>query len=474
MRKSWLVSLLEDRLNTKPLQPAQLSPEDARGLPDGATVAVLGAGIAGPAFVRRLMSLAAQCGRQYNIVVLTKATCNYCAGLVTELSRRSMEAVYGIDIPAFVIKSTISEFVYVNPHGQVRVELEYPITSVLRSGRFAQAGFDDTLKDMVEDAALRRHDLTLHRGAAVREILPGERGGRTLVRYFHEGRERELEADLAVIATGLKSLPTKLMREFIARTGYRPPTLIPAWVTEIDSERAIRDQLAGTVMVVDNTVPGCVSAIVPKGPNWITAVGLGASATVEDLERLFAHPAVRERLEIPDVARALRCRMMCDAPVFVRPARHYYGDGWVMIGDLTGTGRILKDGYFAALRGADLAARTIVEQGVSRRDFAAHYRRPLAKLSLDNRIGYQLFKLNQRWGPTLLGRLAVWAATKELRRRRYGGLASAAFRALFTGEISYKWTLTLFALGVLRGMLPWSGRPQPVADQSASESIAES
>ena len=167
-----------------------------------------------------------------------------------------------------------------------------------------------------------------------------------------------------------------------------------------------------------------------------------------DLEMLFNHPLVKQYIQMPNVIDHLRCRKICSANVAGSSATNFFGDGWVMVGDLTGYGRALKDGYFAALQSADLAARTLMFHGSSEEAFRHHYLKPLSKLTFDNLLGMLLFHIDRKVVNGPIGNLLVCTALAEMGKNAYGGLVTAAFRALFTGELSYKTILGLYVSGL--------------------------
>ncbi|MBF0500448.1 MAG: hypothetical protein HQM09_09965 [Candidatus Riflebacteria bacterium] len=444
---SRIVSFIEEFARLRPLRKKRAQP-GSNAIPRGSTIAIIGGGLAGPAFARRALCLASETGIPIRVELLTHHNCNFCAGLITDLTLKTMNDLYGLSIPAQVIKETISEVIFISRHGSLKLPLLAPLTSVLRTNKFSQKGFDDSWIDSVFKGLRTFSSFNVRRNARVTEISRKKIGSGFLVTYEKGTEIHTLDADFTVIATGLKSIQQLFMQRFISDFGYQPPEQVDASVTEIDTIGATHYDFSGRILVIDGVVEDCLVAFIPKGRGWLTVTGLGKVLANHHMEILFNNPLVKQYIRLENVVDHLRCRKICSASVAGKPARTFFGDGWVMIGDLTGYGRALKDGYFAALRSADLAARALICHGPSEASFHQNYFKPVSKLSFDNQIGMMLYNLDQRFVNGPVGKLLFGTAHAELRRDAYGGLVTAALRALFTGELSYKMILALFASGI--------------------------
>lgn len=444
---SKIASFVEKHSAVRPLQNHAV---DGQGheRASGITIAVIGGGLAGPAFARRALTLANELGMDIRVELLTRPSCNYCAGLITDVSLRSMRQLYGLTIPPDVIREAINEVVFINPRGSAAIPLFEPLTSVLRTSRFKQQGFDESWIEYVFQDLRSHENFAVHQDAKVVNAKPKETSGFKIT-YDRSGCQLTLDADVLVFATGLKSIQQPWMQRFMAEYGYRPPGLMDACVTEINTTKATHYNLGGRVLVIDGVIRNCIVAFIPKGKGWLTVTGLGKILADHDMELLFNHPLVRKYIQLDQVIDNLRCRKICSASVITNPARRFAGDGWVMIGDLTGYGRVLKDGYFAALKSADLAAKTILLHGWSESAFKEHYTRPLRKLAFDNRVGMWMFWLDQKIAKGRLGTWLLANALREMRGDNRGGMVTAAFRGLFSGELSYKQIYALFTAGTL-------------------------
>ena len=447
-----LVSFVENRFRVHPLRRAAL-PAKNPAIPPHSRIAVVGGGLAGPAFARQALGLAAEMNLPLRIDLLTHPHCNYCAGLITDLALKTMTDLYDFSFPGQIIKEEIHRVVYLTPSGEVIIPLPSPLTSVLRTNKFQQKGFDESWLDSVSERVPPGIGFFSHANVRVTEITrpPGSPKFRIA---FERGRALDfLEADYVVLANGLKGIQQPLMQRFIAEFGYEPPRLIDASVTEIDTSYASYTDYSGQILVADGIVPNCLVALIPKGKDWLTVTGLGKVLAEHDLEMVFNHPLIRRHVWLENVTDHLRCRKICSASVAGTPAGRFCGDGWIMIGDLTGCGRALKDGYFAALHSAWLAARALLCHGASEKVLREKYQVPLRRLFIDNQVGMALYYLDQWAVNSPVGRLMVDAARRELQEDPYGGMVVAALRALFTGELSYRMLFALFIGGLAQGLL---------------------
>ncbi|MDR7402959.1 MAG: hypothetical protein QN155_12105 [Armatimonadota bacterium] len=460
-----LVRYLETNFSPRP--PRAGVPPARRGstaLPDGARVVVVGGGIAGSAFCRQLLTLSQEQGRRVTLYLVNSTNCNYCGGLVTGVARETLAGLYGLDIPADLILRQVKSCVYLNAAGGVEVALHTPMTAILRTSRFGIPGFDDAIKERIT-AGLRppwsESLVDLEPTIVTSVARPDPRGPWlvTLSRKAPDGSPVRLEADVLVMAAGFKSLRRPMLQEFQELTGFRPPPVMPASVTEIDTGKARYNEIGNRMFIADGIIPGCIVAFIPKGERWVTVTSLGRRLEKSDLDAIFAHPSVKRYIDLPDASQTPRCHTVCGANVFTGPSARFYGDGWLVLGDLAGYGRVLKDGYYAAFLQGRLAAEALVYHGTGRASLARHYHRPLRRFLLDNRVGMALYRAN-RWleNKSWFGRFLISAAGEESRRNPYGGPVHGAIRALASGELNYRLILALFVHGLLGHALRHPGR----------------
>lgn len=462
-----LLDLIETNMVRR---PPNFEAETGTAVGDGFHVVVVGGGLAGSVFARQFLRRTAQIGVKARITLINAVNCNYCGGLITGLASETLRSLCGLDLPPERVLSTIRRCYYVNPFGSGEFFLGLPQHSVLRTGRFGEPGFDESLKNRITDGLSpdTRSRLTVIEPARALEILPpGRDGTPATVRYMRHARNgkpltEEVRGDFLVMATGLRSQGMKVMDSFSSASGYRFPPTMEASVTEIDLSGARRNLLGDALAMVNGVLPGCVIALIPKRRDWLTLTSVGRCLTSDDVDRLFAHPAVCQVIDVPGGLARLRCGQICRARVSLGPSKHYWGRGWLAVGDLTGCGRIFKDGCFAAWYGADLAARTIVHRGVTDEAIGRYYSRPLTSWSSDESLaGLALFRMSLAFGSgAWTGRLIVGAVRSERDLGLLGGPVHSAFRAVTSGELNYRWIGGLLAWGLLRHAARFFVNPQ--------------
>ncbi|MEW6624052.1 MAG: hypothetical protein AB1420_13140 [Bacillota bacterium] len=437
--------------------------QEVNPLKDGDHVVVVGGGIAGSAFARRLLSLAVKEGKKVKVTMVNGTSCNYCGGLITDLALKTFNQTYGLRVPKDVVLTRIKEFAYINSQGSFDLSIEEPMLGVLRTSRFGVIGFDDSFKmRILEGLPDETADfLTVMEPTIATHILPQKEGGKpwkvVTSRRKADGTSIELAADFVVLAGGLKMIDRPVLTEFQTFTGYQPPPLMPASVTEIDTSQARVNLMDGRLYIVDGIVPGAVMGLVSKSKNWLTLTSLGRELSKEDFDRLFSHPEVKKHLDLPNPSQHLRCGIICKASVYTGPAKNFYGDNWAAIGDLNGYGRVLKDGYLASLLSAKLAAETIIYIGRDKQSLYKNYFLPISKLKNDNKAGMALFKINTLLNHTsCFSKFFIKSAHLEAKHHKCSGPIHQGVKSLMTGDLPYKWIAALFVVGLLRRLsTPW-------------------
>jgi flavin-dependent dehydrogenase len=184
---------------------------------------------------------------------------------------------------------------------------------------------------------------------------------------------------LVVLATGVNSrIPLD------PAWGYRPPR------TEIMAQNEVRlpeGLLKDNVHIFFDYPPGLIfGGLIPKG-RYINISLLGRKLPAKAINDFLEGQGLLSLW--PDKVSFL-CG--CAPRVAVSPALGYYADRLVVVGDAAVT-RLYKDGIGAAFKTAEAAARTAVQRGISRQDFAAGYRPVCRDIAKDNLYGRLLFRL---------------------------------------------------------------------------------
>lgn len=444
--------------NYSPKVPTRTLPTQQKPvIKNGTKIIIVGGGIGGSSMARELLILATRENIDIEISLVNSNTCNYCGGLITNLAQGTLREIFQLSVPKELILKEISTCIYATDEGSVEVDLKKKMIATLRTSKFGIQGFDDSIKSRTTEGLGPKAPemLKVFEPALVRKVFaPKNREGKwrvQLSRVDHNNRPVVLEGDVLIMASGFKSLNRPMMDDFIRQTGYSPPPLMEASVTEIYTDEARVSNLRDQIMIVDNIIPGAVIAVIPKSDAWVTVTSLGKKLAVSDIDLLFSADAVKKYLDLPSASNYLRCRIICPAHVFTGSSKKFYGDGWVAIGDLTGYGRVLKDGYFASFLGSQLVAHTLFYYGSRASDFKKYYHRPLKKFSVDNRFGMWLFNLNLWLGQfSWFRKLLLTVGKLEGEKTATGGFMHSATRALATGDLSYRLITLFYVLGFFK------------------------
>ncbi|MDW7673542.1 MAG: FAD-dependent oxidoreductase [Bacillota bacterium] len=460
---------LENSWAKKPPEVLWPTQSSTASLQSGDSVVIVGGGIAGSSMARYLLMLSKLQQKELHIYLINSTNCNYCGGLVTNIALDTLTTHYNLKVDPSLILSHIGECVYVNPEGSINVKVNTPLISTLRTSKFGLMGFDDAIKENItlemEDMA---HLLTIIEPTIVKDITAitetraTEFGDRDLkwevtLSRKENGENIRIKSNTLVLANGLRGLTKPLLDNFSKITNYQPPGLMEASVTEIDTTHARFNKLRKKIFILDGIIDDCIIALVCKGKHWVTVTSLNKRLTFNDIDQIFAHPQLKKHIDLPNPTIHLRCGIICGAKVFINGARNFYGDNWVAIGDLTGHGRVLKDGYFAALVAAKYAAETMICHGTSSQDFKRHYYQPLKKQTASgNSIGMLLFWLNlklvrYKW----FNKMMFKAGVEEQNKHKSGGAVHTGIRALTTGELNYFLISLLFMAGLTTHLFTW-------------------
>jgi flavin-dependent dehydrogenase len=166
-------------------------------------------------------------------------------------------------------------------------------------------------------------------------------------------------ADVVVGAFGLDSTLRSALRR---RTSYVPPSYLETVVTRIHPEDpAFLERFEGNIYAHLPPIRGIeFGALVPKG-NHITIVVAGRRVDIKILKRFLELPAVKDMLpsfyQVTEVYKG----------AFPNgPARGFFGDRFVLVGDSAGLIRPFKGkGINSAVITGKIAGETIVRDGIS-------------------------------------------------------------------------------------------------------------
>jgi flavin-dependent dehydrogenase len=402
-------------------------------LSNGSRVVIVGGGPAGSFSAIHLLRYAAEAGLSLEVIIVEARDfnrpgpggCNKCAGILSAHLTRSLESL-GLDIPPEVIQSELDT--YVLHLNYLEVTIHQPDTgqrtlSVYRGGgpRLGPPplahSFDGWLLQQAVEcgASLRR--------SRVKTVLPG---AKPTVVTVHE----ELAADLVIVATGVNSR-VPLHRAW----GYRPPATEIMAQDEVPLPAGFTDQ---SVHIYFDSPPGLIfGGLIPKG-RYANISLLGHRMSPDAVNDFIVSQGLLDLF--PDGGSGL-CG--CSPRVAISSASNYFASRLAVVGDAAVT-RLYKDGIGSAFITAEAVARTAIQRGLNRTDFAAGYRPVCRSIAADNRYGRLLFRLwaVRQQTPSLL---SAWqrAIQAETSLPSSEQIHTRVLWGMFTGSEPYR---TLFWL----------------------------
>jgi flavin-dependent dehydrogenase len=418
-------------------------------LKNGSRICIVGGGPAGSFSALHLLKLAEEHGRQLEVLLFEsrdasrpgRESCKGCAGILSAGLVSSL-ASFGITLPPEVIQAELRAYV-VHVHGQVtsieQPDLRRRILSVYRGAGPRQreghplAGFDGYL---LSQACQHGAQLIPNR---VRQV-EWDRGP-----VVHTALE-SYRADLVVLATGVNSRPP-LNPAF----GYESPTTLTMSQDETWRPNNWPDyKVAG---FFGHPPEGLAfGAIIPKG-RYLNVSLLGQGQATEVVPNFYkAWQSALGRF-FPNTPESL---CSCTPRIAVRPAKTYFGDRWVAVGD-AGVSRLYKDGIYSAFLTSGAAMRTAIEEGVSKQDFERDYAPFCRRLANDNVYGELLLNLSLlAMRNPLVARACIECVRSESSLPLNQRIYSRVMWGMLTGDDSYR---DLFWLALKpRGMWNLAGQ----------------
>jgi len=224
MLQSQIIKIIEEKFSRKPHLPFYdkeskiISKE--RLSQDEIKIVVIGTGIAASVFTRHILTLASKENMNVKIIQIGHSSCNYCGGLMTTLASSTLKNLLNLDIPTDVELSKINRCIFINSYGGFEVALKEPLISMLRTSRFGEQGFDDSLrKKILEglDKEARKYLSIIDPGTVTKIETVGL--NKSKVYYTIKKTDKTIDADVVVIATGLRSLETSMVKNSFCKRG---------------------------------------------------------------------------------------------------------------------------------------------------------------------------------------------------------------------------------------------------------------
>lgn len=393
-------------------------------------IAIVGGGPAGSFFALHALQLANRLRLPIDVTIFEARDftaagppgCNMCAGI---LSRRTLDglAALGIALTPEVVMGRIRAYQLHWGDTVVAIRAAEPsreALSVYRAGgprkspHAPTAGFDELLLRQAEARGARIVPERVER--VVFEPLPRVRTS-----------SRDGRFDLLVLACGVNAAIPELRH-----VRYTPPETEPVAQNELYL-RAFPNpsSMHGAVHVYFENPRGLVfGALVPKGH----------FASVSLLGKGLARNSIDQFLRVPEVARVVGDEQpracSCQPRIAVSPARGFFADRFVAVGDACVT-RLYKDGIGSAFVTARAAAQTALTRGIGREAFALHYAPVCRAIARDTRFGRVVFSLVHLSKRSNRFMRALTAVLQEENGTSAPPVMGRILWSLFTGDVSY-------------------------------------
>ncbi len=351
------------------------------------TVVIIGGGPAGSSCAIRLKRICAAHEVCPRIIVYEhkrfekKSYYNQCLGVLSPPIEAILESQLEIPFPEHIVQKVINGYFIHSDHRTIKLPGEHEPSYACR-----RVEFDDYLFQKAKELGVETVP------ARVTEIDFSPDG----VMVYSE--TNNIKADVVVGAFGLDD---GMAETFGRLTSYRQPDFLFSVVTKIHvTESDLQDFGQYLHAFLPLSLPRVeFGAMTPKG-NHLTCNIAGKRVDAGMMDQLLQLPAVKEVLP-PDVDEILRHLYYFKGKFPTLPARGFYGNRFVMIGDAAGLNRPFKGkGINSAIVTGIKAADTMVGIGISKQAFEA-YRSECCELTDDIPYGKALrffANLAKRWG----------------------------------------------------------------------------
>jgi flavin-dependent dehydrogenase len=428
-------------------------------LENGSHVCIIGGGPAGSLSALHLLHFARQKGIHLDVTIFEPRDhsasgprgCKGCAGILSTRLLKGL-AMLELSLPKEVIQSELHSYT-VHVDGDI-IRINQPnarrrIVSVYRgSGPHLSTGKPPASFDRYLLTQACAHGAELVQASVLKvaiENLP----------VVFTSRE-SYPADLIVLATGVSS-----NNPLSPQLGYRGP------VTEIMvQDEVLRPDswLSEEVNVYLNQPTGMVFGVLtPKG-RYLNVSLLGHHLTQDAVTRFI------ESIEIGPDQPGLVGLCGCAPRIAIRPAKNFFGDRWVAVGDAAAT-RLYKDGIGSAFFTSRTAMHVAISEGITKRAFRKGYLPYCKSVATDNSYGQLLYRL---WEFTLKSPflLESWkrAVRSEVDLPAEQRIHMRILWGMLTGDELYKDLAFLFLKRpAIRGL--WIGLRQSVQRSSEPSNL---
>jgi flavin-dependent dehydrogenase len=317
-------------------------------LRDGGKVAIVGGGPGGTSCAMTILGEARKLSINVEVVLFEPKRFghhyNQCFGVISPPLLDILKEDFGIVVPESLLLRDIIGYVLHSKrkHINLRDEEGSEISHALRRVELDRLMFEEAMRRGMKVESSRVTYIEFH---------PED-----VVIYSESGC---YSADVMVGAFGIDSTLRSAMRR---RTHYIPPSYLETVVTKIHHEdTSFLDKYEGYIHAHLPPIRGVeFAALVPKGDH-VTIVVAGKRVDIKILKRFLKLPAVKDMLpssyEVTEVFKG-------NFPN--GPARGFFGDRFVLVGDSAGLIRPFKGkGINSAVITGRIAGETIIHQGIS-------------------------------------------------------------------------------------------------------------
>ncbi len=428
-------------------------------LNDGSRIAVIGGGPSGSFFSYFALQYAKRYDLDINIDIyeVKKFTkigaggCNHCGGIISESLVQKL-STDGIIIPSNIIQRGISTYT-------LHVEQGEAIINTPSNERRIASVFRGCGPKGCKDKSLRGFDgfllgLCKENGANIiyERVTEAVRTNDGII--IRSNKTGNIKYDLVVGAAGLNTKTLQMFESICP--GFTPPKLTRTYISEFYLEKENVDTYFGNSMhVFLLNIPNITfGALIPK-ENYVTLVLLGKDISKENVANFIKSEQVKicfpKNLHLKS---SIPCK--CYPFINVKGAINPYADRVVLIGD-SSSSKLYKNGIGAAYITGRAAAKTVIFEGISEKDFKKIYQPVCKDLNLDNNVGKFIFSITKiiQKSKTLkngLLQMVIHEQKKENDKR----LMSAILWDVFTGSAGYRNILLRFLNPLLLLSFIWN------------------
>ncbi len=416
-------------------------------LVDGSCIAVIGGGPSGSFFSYFALEFASRFDLEIDIDIyeaknfskIGAGGCNHCGGIISESLVQKLSTA-GIVIPSEIIQRGIDSYTMHAEQGAAIIKTpsnEQRIAAVFRGGGpkgcldTSQRSFDNFLLGLCEEKGAR---------IIAEKISQMERQEDGIL--VKSKRLGDKKYDLVVGAVGLNKKTLDLFGSLCPR--FKAPKITRTYISEFFFEKTTVDKYFNDSMhVFLLNIPNVTfGALIPK-ENYVTLVLLGKDIDKEVVANFISAEQVKgcfpKNLKLID---ATPCK--CYPFINVKGAIEPFDDRLVLVGD-SASSKLYKNGIGAAYITGRAAAKTVIFEGISKKNFDEWYRPVCQDIDRDNTVGKFIFLITRIIQKSdFLKKGILHMVAQEQKKESRKRLMSSALWDTFTGSANYRDILLQF------------------------------